>query len=319
MIRALQPIVPQVVRVLEPMNSDNWGIQTSDHVMAGRSDRRRVSSFEVDSRSSSEIDDAKPKPNTTGNAGRRSSRPAVSSSTRTGASSQLPGVMSLLLVEDDRRLAASLAKGLEEDGYQVSVALTYSDGLGKARAGSYQAIILDVGLPDGNGIELARVLRSEGFDLPILMLTASADAPSVVAGLDGGADDYVVKPVPLAVLGARLRALHRRWYRPLDAPIRLGDLVLEPSRLLARRGTAEIDLTPTQARILQTLMLHSGNVLSRGQIADRISRDDPALFSNVIDVHIRALRTKIDEPFQSNMIETVRGLGYRMRRPVGRS
>lgn len=223
----------------------------------------------------------------------------------------------VLLVEDDRALAASLQKGLHEDGYRVAHVRTVADGFRQAVGGEFHAVVLDVGLPDGSGLELARRLRSRGFDMPILILSASSDVASVVAGLDGGADDYVVKPVALEVLGARLRALHRRWRRPLDAPIRVGDIVLEPSRLLARRQGVEIDLTPTQTRILETLMVYVGQVLSRDQIAERIGRDDPDLFSNVIDVHIRAVRAKIDEPFRSDTIETVRGIGYRMRQPAG--
>jgi two-component system OmpR family response regulator len=180
-------------------------------------------------------------------------------------------------------------------------------------AGNLQSIVIDVTLPDGNGIDLARALRAQGIDLPILMLTARGETETVVAGLDSGADDYVVKPVTLEVLGARLRALHRRWHRPLTAPIRVGDLVLEPSALLARRGDAEIDLTPAQARILEALMVNTGNVLTRSQIARRLRGDGNEPSSNVIDVHIRALRTKIDEPFSRGSIETVRGLGYRLR------
>jgi DNA-binding response OmpR family regulator len=180
-------------------------------------------------------------------------------------------------------------------------------------AGNLQSIVIDVTLPDGSGIDLARALRAQGVDLPIMMLTGRGETESVVAGLDSGADDYVVKPVTLDVLGARLRALYRRWHRPVTAPIRVGDLVLEPSALVARRGDAEIDLTPAQARILEALMINTGNVLTRSQIARRLRADGDEPSSNVIDVHIRALRTKIDEPFSRGSIETVRGLGYRLR------
>jgi two-component system OmpR family response regulator len=219
----------------------------------------------------------------------------------------------LLLVEDDRVFARSLKQGLEEDGYQVSLADSFAAGFRTAMSGGLQSIVIDVMLPDGNGIDLARSLRAQGVDTPILMLTALGEADAVVAGLDSGADDYVVKPVSLDVLGARLRALHRRWHRPTTAPIRVGDLMLEPSTLLARRGRAEIDLTPAQAKILETLMVNSGNVLSRSQIARGLRDDGYEPGSNVIDVHIRALRSKIDEPFSSDSIETVRGFGYRLR------
>ena len=220
---------------------------------------------------------------------------------------------SVLLVEDDRVLARLLKQGLEEDGYRVQIAGCYADGFRKALAGQIDSIVIDVTLPDRSGIDLAGTLRDQGLDLPILLLTARGDAETMVAGLDSGADDYVVKPVPLEVLGARLRALHRRWHRPTSAPIRVGDLLLEPSRLMARRGSIDIDLTPAQAGVLEALMINAGNVLSRSQIARRFQHDGQEPGSNVIDVHIRALRDKIDDPFGTNSIETVRGVGYRMR------
>ncbi len=225
----------------------------------------------------------------------------------------LPASPTLLLVEDDLILARLLKKGLEEDGYRVDLSDTFASGFQRAMAGGLQSIVIDVMLPDGSGIDLARTLRAQGIDIPIMMLTARGEAESIVAGLDSGADDYVVKPVALEVLGARLRALHRRWYRPITAPIRVGDLVLEPSALVARRGDVAIDLTPAQARILEVLMANTGNVLTRSQIARRVRDDGAESSSNVIDVHIRALRTKIDEPFSLDSIETVRGLGYRLR------
>ncbi len=226
-----------------------------------------------------------------------------------------PNEFHVLLVEDDTVLARLIEQGLTEDGYHVEVAHSFAGGYRRAMMSGLHAIILDVSLPDRSGIELAQVLRAQGVDLPILMLTSLGDAAAIVAALDSGADDYVVKPVPLAVLGARLRALHRRWDRPTEAPIRVGSLMLEPSRLVAKRGDIEIDLTPTQARILETLMVNTGNVLTRSQIAHRLHDDDTEEpLSNVIDVHIRALRSKVDDPFGSNSIETVRGLGYRLRR-----
>jgi two-component system OmpR family response regulator len=221
---------------------------------------------------------------------------------------------SVLLVEDDRVQARLLKQGLEQDGYRVQIAGCYADGFRKALSGGLHSIIIDVTLPDRSGIELAGALRGQGLDLPIVMLTAREEVETMVAGLDSGADDYLIKPVPLEVLGARLRALHRRWHRPVTAPIRVGDLLLEPSRLMARRGSIDIDLTPAQAGVLQALMINAGNVMSRSQIARRFQHDGQEPGSNVIDVHIRALRVKIDDPFGTNSIETVRGVGYRMRR-----
>lgn len=237
--------------------------------------------------------------------------------TRTAGSGeevQLPRLVApaLLLVEDDRVLAGLMKRGLEEDGYRVDLAGGFVSGFRRAMTMDFDAIVIDIMLPDGSGIELAATLRDHGIDAPILMLTARGDAETIVEGLDSGADDYVVKPVSLEVLSARLRALLRRWHRPPAAPIRVGDLVLEPSRLTARRGKVEIDLTPVQAGVLEALMVNAGNVLTRSQIARHVRQEEPG--SNVIDVHIRALRAKIDDPFGADSIETVRGLGYRLRR-----
>lgn len=226
-----------------------------------------------------------------------------------------PAEFNVLLVEDDTVLSELVKQGLTEDGYRVEVAHSFAGGYRRAMMSGLHAIILDVSLPDRSGIELAQVLRSQGVDTPILMLTSLGDSEAMVTALDSGADDYVVKPVALSVLGARLRALHRRWDRPTEAPIRVGSLMLEPSRLIAKRGDIEIDLTPTQSRILETLMVNTGNVLTRSQIAHKLHDDEnEEPLSNVIDVHIRALRSKVDDPFGSNSIETVRGLGYRLRR-----
>ncbi len=222
----------------------------------------------------------------------------------------------VLLIEDDRALAGSLRQGLQEDGFRVELAPTVAAGFRVVLAGTFELLVIDVDLPDGDGIDLARTLRTQGIDAPILMLTGHGLAESMVRGLDAGADDYIVKPVGLDVLGARLRAAHRRWQRPTEAPIRVGDLTLEPSRLIARRGAFEIDLTPAQVGVLQALMTNAGNALTRSQISRHLHHDDDDgdVFSNVIDVHVRALRAKIDEPFGRHSIETVRGIGYRMLR-----
>ncbi len=220
----------------------------------------------------------------------------------------------VLIVEDDRTLAALLKRGLEEDGHRVVLAPTSASGFRYAMTEEFHAVVLDISLPDGSGVDLAIALRKHGLDFPILMLTARGDAETMVTGLDSGADDYVVKPVSLDVLGARLRALHRRWRPPSSVPIRVGELTLEPSRLVARRSNREIDLTPAQARVLEALMRNAGNVLTRSQIARFVNAADEEPGSNVIDVHIRALRSKIDDPFGHPMIETVRGAGYRVRR-----
>jgi two-component system OmpR family response regulator len=220
-----------------------------------------------------------------------------------------------MLVEDDRILARTLKRGLEEDGYAVELAGTVMAGFHTALARPFDSMVVDVTLPDGSGIDLVRRLRGQGITQPILMLTARGDSETTIAGLDAGADDYVVKPVPLEVLSARLRALHRRWDKSGTPIIRVGELMLEPDRLIAHRDGVDIDLTPTQSRLLELLMTRAGRILTRSQIGAEIGDPEGELGSNVIDVHIRAIRKKIDEPFETDSIETVRGMGYRFRRP----
>jgi DNA-binding response OmpR family regulator len=220
----------------------------------------------------------------------------------------------LLLVEDDRRLASLLSRGLEEDGYRIDTTGTLGGALRCSAVTTFDGAIIDVMLPDGNGIDLAGRLRARGFDAPILILTARAEIELRVEGLDAGADDYVVKPVSLPELGARLRALHRRWRGRAGRLLRAGDLVLEPPALTAMRGDTEIDLTPTECRLLEAMMRHPGQVLSRTQLATMVWDDGLGPPSNAIDVHIRSLRLKVDLPFGTNTIETVRGMGYRVRR-----
>jgi two-component system OmpR family response regulator len=231
------------------------------------------------------------------------------------SSSSIGRFPAVMLVEDDRILARSLKRGLEEDGYEVDVAGTVMAAFHTALARSFDSMVVDVTLPDGSGIDLVRRLRGQGLTQPILILTARGDSETTVDGLDAGADDFVVKPVPLEVLSARLRALHRRWDKSGTPIIRVGDLVLEPDRLIARRDDAEIDLTPTQSRLLELLMTRVGRVLTRSQIGAEIGDPESDPTSNVIDVHIRAIRKKIDDPFGTDSIETVRGMGYRFRRP----
>ena len=223
----------------------------------------------------------------------------------------------VLIVEDDTVLAKAVAAGLTEDGFTVRVSRNLADALHQSRNASFEAFVVDLGLPDGSGIDFIRKVRAGGIDSPILVLTARSDSPTTVEALDSGADGLVVKPESIEGVGARLRALHRRATRPSGPVLKVGDLVLEPTRMLARRGEAEIDLTPTQVRLLEALMVNAGNVLSRDQLNERIHTSSimPPL-SNVIDVHVGALRSKIDGRFGTNSIETVRGAGYRFRRPA---
>ena len=223
---------------------------------------------------------------------------------------------SVLLIEDDRILARLLRQGLGEDGYFVEVESTAAAGFHRAKSKLFDVLVVDLYLPDGSGIDLIQRLRDRGVDVPILVLTARGDAESTVNALNTGADDYVVKPVPLDVLEARLRALSRRFSKSPGPVLRVADMVLERERLIVRRGAMEVELTPTQTRLMEVLMTNAGRILTRDQIAANLG-NGLLHFSNVIDVHIRGLRAKIDIPFGADSIETIRGVGYRLRRRLG--
>lgn len=226
----------------------------------------------------------------------------------------MPASVRVLVVEDDDRLASTLADGLEEDGFSVDLAGTVSEGRHLALTGRPDLIVVDVALPDGSGVDLTRNLRSLGVTAPILVLTARGDTRTTVTALDRGADAYVVKPVAIEALGARLRALYRRSTAGSGDAIAVGDLELEPERLTARRGETAIDLTPIQARILEALMTNAGRVLTRSRLIDLAWQGAVLPASNVVDVHVRTLRSKIDVPFGTSTIETIRGMGYRIPR-----
>lgn len=222
----------------------------------------------------------------------------------------------LLIVEDDRILAQSLRKGLEEDGYVGEIVSSAGDAYQRLLTGGYSCCVVDVGLPDGSGVDLISRMRDQGVDVPVLVLSAQAAEQVVVAALDAGADEYCVKPVSLAVLEARVHSLIRRWRRPIWPVQRAGDLVLRPDTLTVTRGCSEVVVTPTQARLLQLLMTNPGLVLTRSQISSHLGNGVDESASNVVDVHVRALRTKVVEPLGCDPIETVRGVGYRFRPPV---
>lgn len=218
----------------------------------------------------------------------------------------------ILIVEDDVALVSTFKAGLEEDGFEVIVAHTIQDGYLRAVEDEPQAIVLDVMLPDGSGVDLTRRLRAVGVTAPILVLTARGDTGTTVAALDRGADGYVIKPVSIAALGARLRALYRRCSESSEV-LHYEDMDFEPERLVVSRGGVEIDLTPVQARLLEALMRHDGRVLTRSQLTFKVWPEGNSPSSNALDVHVKALRSKIDEPFPTPLIETVRGMGYRLR------
>jgi len=227
-------------------------------------------------------------------------------------------VMHILVVEDEVKMAALIRRGLKEDGLTVDVAGTGEEALGMARASTYDAIVLDVILPGVDGFETCRRLREEGVWAPVLMLTARGALEDRVAGLDGGADDYLTKPFSFAELLARLRALVRRGQAERPSIVEVGDLRLDPATRQVWRGETEIDLSAKEFVLLETFMRSPGHVLTRTHLLDQAWEYDFEHRSNVIEVYVRYLRRKIDAPFGVKSIETVRGAGYRLRKDGGR-
>jgi two-component system, OmpR family, response regulator len=225
--------------------------------------------------------------------------------------------MRALVVEDGVKMAALIRRGLVEEGYAADVARTGEEALWMARATPYDAIVLDVMLPGRNGLEVCRSLRESGVWSPILMLTARDGVEDKVSGLDSGADDYLSKPFSFAELLARLRALTRRGPSERPAVLEVGTLRLDPAMRQAWRGDAEIDLSAKEFALLETFMRNAGDVLTRLDLLEHAWDYGYENRSNVVDVYVRYLRAKIDRPFGVDSIETVRGVGYRLRRDGG--
>ena len=219
----------------------------------------------------------------------------------------------ILVVEDEAKLAALLRRGLIEEAHAVDVAASGEDGLARAGATEYDAIVLDLMLPGIDGLEVCRRLRTAGIWSPVLMLTARDGLEDRIGGLDAGADDYLTKPFAFAELLARLRALARRAAPERPAVIAVGDLTLDPATHGVRRGAAEIDLSPKEFALLETFMRRPNRVLARFELLEHAWDYDYDNRSNVIDVYVRYLREKIDRPFGRASLETVRGAGYRLR------
>ena len=225
--------------------------------------------------------------------------------------------MNVLVVEDEVKMAALIRRGLREEGLTVDLASTGEEAIGMARASDYDAIVLDVILPGIDGFDTCRELRDTGIWAPVLMLTARGALEDRVAGLDGGADDYLTKPFSFAELLARLRALARRGQSERPSVIEVGDLRLDPATHQAWRGETEIELSAKEFTLLETFMRRPGHVLTRTQLLDQAWEYDFEHRSNVIEVYIRYLRRKIDAPFGVKSIETIRGAGYRLRKDGG--
>jgi two-component system OmpR family response regulator len=221
--------------------------------------------------------------------------------------------MRVLVVEDERKLGELLRRGLGEEGYAADLADRGEEALWMAQAVPYDAIVLDVMLPGADGFEICRRMRGSGVWAPVLMLTARDAVDDRVNGLDAGADDYLTKPFAFEELLARLRALTRR--APVERPpvLQVGDLRLDPAAHRAWRGDQELDLSAKEFSLLELFMRRPGVTLSRTQLLDGAWDIAFESRSNVVDVYVRYLREKIDRPFGHHSIETIRGVGYRLR------
>ena len=214
-------------------------------------------------------------------------------------------------------MAGLIRRGLREEGVPVDIASNGEDALWMAGSTEFDAVVLDVMLPGIDGFETCRRLRADGVWAPVLLLTARDAVEDRIAGLDGGADDYLTKPFSFGELLARLRALVRRGQAPRPAVLEVGDLLLDPARHRVSRGQTEIVLSQREFTLLEAFMRRPGEVLSRLQLLELVWDYEYENRSNVIDVYVRYLREKIDRPFKVDSIETVRGRGYRLREDGG--
>ncbi|NND02585.1 MAG: response regulator transcription factor [Acidimicrobiia bacterium] len=220
--------------------------------------------------------------------------------------------MKLLLVEDDKKIATAVKRGLEAEGFVVEVAFDGDQGYWLATEGAFDLIILDIMLPGRNGYRICGDLREAGNWTPILMLTAKDGDLDEAEALDTGADDYLTKPFSFSVLVARVRALLRRATGRDPIPMEAGDLKIDPGQRRVWRGGEEVSLTARQFDVLEFLMRRSGQVMSKSDILNGVWQYDFEGDPNIVEVYIRRLRTRIDEPFERHAIETVRGAGYRL-------
>ncbi|MGZ4980685.1 MAG: response regulator transcription factor [Methylobacter sp.] len=225
------------------------------------------------------------------------------------------GYMRVLLVEDDERIVDFVQRGLKAEGYSVEVARSGKEAVALGSEGQFQAIILDLGLPDFNGRQVCERLRGNGVTTPILMLTARDAVQDKVTGLRSGADDYMTKPFAFEELLARIEALMRRRSGEIKLDtkeLRIADLLLNGETHEVRRGETLIDLTPKEFALLECFMRMPGKVLSRTRILEQVWGYSADPLTNVVDVYIRQLRRKIDDDYELKLLKTVRGFGYKM-------
>src|SRR3954453_14919886 len=220
--------------------------------------------------------------------------------------------MRILVIEDEKRLVAALKRGLEAEGYSVDVALDGRTGLWMGTENSYDAVVLDIMLPEMNGFQVCRELREAGNWSPILMLTAKDGELDEAEALDTGADDFLSKPFSFVVLVARLRALLRRGTTPRPTVLTVGSLTLDPASRQCRRGEVAVDLTAREYALLELLMRRSDAIVSKSVLLDEVWGPDFEGDPNIVEVYIGYVRKKIDAPFGVQTILTVRGAGYRL-------
>lgn len=221
--------------------------------------------------------------------------------------------MRILVVEDELKLANAIKKALETQKYAVDVSYTGRDGLDFALGEKYNLIILDIMLPEIDGIEICRQLRKSGNHTPVLMLTARGEIHDKVTGLDVGADDYMVKPFSFEELFARIRALIRRPVKANDTTLKVSDLILDPVTFKIKRGETSITLSTKEFSLLEYLMRHKNMVMSKEQIVSHVWNYDSNILPSTVEVHMKHLRDKIDTPFSKKLLYTLRGFGYEIR------
>jgi DNA-binding response OmpR family regulator len=226
--------------------------------------------------------------------------------------------MRILVVEDNERLSDSLRRTLEDDGYAIDTAHDGLDGEEMALMGTYDIIILDIMLPEKDGLAVCRDIRNKRVNTPVLMLTARDALDDRVSGLDSGADDYLVKPFEVDELRARIRALLRRESSSKAPLLQVGDLSLDPATHAVERAGKPVDLTAKEYSLLEYFMRHPNHIVSREMVESSLWSYDHVVTSNVVDVYVRRLRRKIDDPYDVKLFETIRGAGYRLREPGGR-
>jgi two-component system copper resistance phosphate regulon response regulator CusR len=219
--------------------------------------------------------------------------------------------MRILLVEDDPELVRVLDEGLSEAGFQIVKESSYEDGRRRAVLGRFDVIVLDVMLPGGTGFDLCRAIRRRGVNAPVLMLTARDSVDDRVAGLECGADDYLTKPFAFRELVARVRALARRPPTQVQDTVQVGDLEVDLRSRRVRRGDADIELTAKEFALLEFFVRHHDQVVDRAAISAHVWDENHDPFTNVLEVLVRRLRRKIDDPFPTKLIHTLRGAGYR--------